>query len=146
MSLPLWLQLLSVKCSVLQSWMKKSMPIQSVQAPSQGWKPETFFENLYSSKNTKNCAKDNKHWESIFNVHVLFGFLKLFQNGYNDCSNCTTRWKKLIVPNLSSQTDYMFVRESCSLRLFPHCMIGPLAKLQYRQSILPIALARERER
>lgn len=34
----------------------------------------------------------------------------------------------------------MFVRKSCSLRLFPHRMISPLAKLQYRQTVLPIAL------
>lgn len=39
----------------------------------------------------------------------------------------------------------MFVGESCSLRLCPHCMSHPLAKLQYRQSVLPDS-KRERKR
>lgn len=64
------------------------MHITSVCASSlTGWKPVIFCENLYAGKDIKNYAKDNKHQESILNVHVLFGFLKLLQNYYNDSSN-----------------------------------------------------------
>lgn len=59
-------------------------------------------------------------------MHVLFAFLKLFQNNYGDCSNCSNGWKKLIVPNLSRQAGHMLVSRHCGLRPFPHRMVGPL--------------------
>lgn len=77
------------------------------------------FENVYSGKNIKNCTKDNEHQEYIFNVYVLFGFLKLFLKYYNDCFNCITGWKKLIVSNLYSQTGHMFGRENRAWGSFP---------------------------
>lgn len=69
------------------------------------------FENVYSGKIIKNCTKDNEHQEYIFNVYVLFGFLKLFLKYYNDCFNCITGWKKLIVSNLYSQKQAICLEE-----------------------------------
>lgn len=38
-----------------------------------------LFENLYSGKNIKSCAKAKKHQKSIFSIFALFDFSKRFR-------------------------------------------------------------------